>query len=40
MSIINHGKRLGETGFKYETTCPECGKLLDQDDAYGHDCEV
>ena len=20
--------------------CPECGKGLGQDDAYGHDCEV
>jgi hypothetical protein len=40
MSIINAGKRMGELGFKYEVTCPECGKALNQDDAYGHDCEV
>jgi len=40
MSIINAGKRIGELGFKYEVTCPECGKGLNQDDAYGHDCEV
>ena len=40
MSIINAGKRMGELGFKYEVTCPECGKGLNQDDAYGHVCEV
>ena len=27
-------------GWKTQATCPECGKGLNQDDAYGHDCEV
>ena len=41
MTILNQGQgRLDENGFKYLVTCPECGKGLNQDDAYGHDCEV
>ena len=40
MSIINEGKRWGECGTMKITACPECGKGLNQDDAYGHDCEV
>lgn len=40
MTILNQGQgRLDENGFKYYVTCPECGKGLNQDDAYGHDCE-
>ena len=41
MTILNQGAlRINERGIKYEVTCPECGKGLNQDDAYGHDCEV
>ena len=41
MTILNQGSgRIGEQGFKYQVTCVECGKGLNQDDAYGHDCEV
>lgn len=32
--------RQNERGTRTVVTCPECGKGLNQDDAYGHDCEV
>ena len=32
--------RLGERGKHTISACPECGKGLGQDDAFGHDCEV
>lgn len=32
--------RQNERGTFTLSTCSECGKGLNQDDAYGHDCEV
>ena len=35
-------KKLQNIAFPKRTWghCPECGKLLTEDDIYGHDCEV
>jgi hypothetical protein len=42
MAINNYdwAHRWNEKGTHTLATCVECGKGLNQDDAYGHDCEV